>query len=69
MHVGAATGALKNTGYQYVAYVKGRAANGTVPIQIPANAIRAAPDVHQAVFASGYGRESQGLYQITLGQF
>jgi hypothetical protein len=62
--MGAAVGALEDAGYQYVGYAEKYAANGAASLYCPVDAVSAAADVHQPVFASGYGREGKGFHQI-----
>jgi len=66
MYMGLAMGALKNAGYQYIADAEGFTADGTFPFQAPINTVYTAPDMHQAVFAPGYGRKSRSFYQIAF---
>jgi hypothetical protein len=69
MYVAKAVGTLKYAGYQHIADTEGYAADRALSLQISVNAERTALDVHQAVFAPGYGRKSVGFYQFTLVQF
>jgi len=66
MYMGLAVGALKYTGYQYIADAEGRAADGTFPFHAPIDAVNTAPNMHQAVFAPGYGRKRRSFYQIAF---
>jgi len=66
MHMGLAVEALKYAGYQYIADAEGSAADGTFPFQTAINTVYTAPNVHQAVFAPGYGRKRQSSYQIAF---
>jgi hypothetical protein len=66
MYMGFAVEAFKYAGYQYIADAEGGAADGTCPFQTPINAVYAAPNMHQTVFAPGYGRKRQSSYQIAF---
>ena len=58
MHMGLAVGAFKYAGYQYIADAERCAADRTFSFKPPIDAVNTAPNVHQAVFAPGYGRKS-----------
>jgi len=67
--MGAAVGALKYAGYQYIVQAEGCAADRALSCYPSVDTVRAAANVHQAVFAPGYGGKRQSFYQIALVQF
>jgi len=46
MHMGAAVGALKYAGYQYIAQAEGRSADRAISLQLSVNTVSAAANVH-----------------------
>jgi len=69
MNMGAAIGAFKYTGYQYIGDIEGCIADRALSRQIAVNAVYAAANMHEAVIAAGYGGKGQCPYQVAFVQF
>jgi hypothetical protein len=68
MHMGAAVGAFKHSGYEDVSIIKVDAADRADPGAAAAKTEGAAPDVHEPVLAAGEGGEGLGFYQLAFVQ-
>jgi hypothetical protein len=68
MYVGTAAAALEHPGNEDFVVPQGSAADRAAPEAVPLQAIYAAPDVHETVFAAGKGRKRLGFYQIPFIQ-
>ena len=66
--MGVAVGALEHTRHEDAFNAQGSAAYGAGSLQFPVDAVHAAADVHQAVFAPGNGRKGQRFDQIAFCQ-
>jgi len=68
MNMIAVARSFKHTRNQEVVNIKGNPADGAFPRQIIFQTAKTAANVHQAVFASGEGREGYCFYLFSLFQ-
>ena len=69
MDMGTAAGPLKEAGNQDLVLSENQAADRTYPFTASAQAVNAAPYMHESVFAAIDRRESRRFYQLPLVQF
>ena len=69
MDMGTAAPAFKEAGDKDLVFFEDYAADRAYPVPVSAEAVNAAADVHEAVFAAVQGREGQRAYQLSVFQF